>query len=225
MKLFALDSPVMEGFRKLADVIICNVLFVLCSLPIITAGASLAALYESMQILIADTDNGLIFLDFFKAFKKHFKRGSLMWLLVLAAGVVLYLYYRAIGTLGGGLQKTYTVTFYAILIVAAFVIQYIYPMLVYRRDGIFATVKNAVTLSVVALPCTLLSIGLLALSLVLSGMVYYQSGYGIIFLWIVCGFGLVCYMNGMLFNRAMKRLNLECQNPAIRIPEDEEEEE
>ena len=44
MRLFDLNSPLMVALGKLADIIICNIMFCLFSLPVITIGASLTAL-------------------------------------------------------------------------------------------------------------------------------------------------------------------------------------
>ena len=52
MRFFDPDGPMMTALSKLADIVICNVMFVLfClfSLPIVTIGASLAALFTCMQ--------------------------------------------------------------------------------------------------------------------------------------------------------------------------------
>ena len=46
MRLFDLNSPLMVALGKLADIIICNIMFCLFSLPVITIGASLTALYH-----------------------------------------------------------------------------------------------------------------------------------------------------------------------------------
>ena len=44
MRLFDPEGPLMTALSKLADIIICNLMFVLFSVPIITFGASLTAL-------------------------------------------------------------------------------------------------------------------------------------------------------------------------------------
>ena len=43
-KFFNLDSPLMSGLSKLADLIWLNILAFICSIPIITIGASMTAL-------------------------------------------------------------------------------------------------------------------------------------------------------------------------------------
>ena len=76
MKLFDPNGPLMTALGKLADIVICNLMFCLFSLPVITVGASLTALYACMQKLIYDDDEkaeGLIFRDFWRAFRSNFR--------------------------------------------------------------------------------------------------------------------------------------------------------
>ena len=40
MKLFDPDSPIMSFLARVADLVILNVLWLLCCLPVVTAGAS-----------------------------------------------------------------------------------------------------------------------------------------------------------------------------------------
>ena len=50
-KIFNYDSKFFAGMTKVSDTIIINILFVICSIPIVTIGASITALYSvSMKI-------------------------------------------------------------------------------------------------------------------------------------------------------------------------------
>ena len=48
MSLFDMNGPLMNALRKLANIILCNIVFCLLSLPLFTIGAALAALYACM---------------------------------------------------------------------------------------------------------------------------------------------------------------------------------
>ena len=45
-KLLGPESPLMTALGTLADLVFCNILFCLFSLPLFTVGASLTALYD-----------------------------------------------------------------------------------------------------------------------------------------------------------------------------------
>ena len=81
-KVFALDSPLMNGLSKLADLIWLNILATICCIPIITIGASLTALHYVVLKMVKD-EEGYITRSFFKSFKENFKQATLMWLMLL----------------------------------------------------------------------------------------------------------------------------------------------
>ena len=43
---FDMNNPVMRTLSTLADIVVLNLLTLLCALPVITGGAALTALYE-----------------------------------------------------------------------------------------------------------------------------------------------------------------------------------
>ena len=70
-KLFDLDSPIMNFLGKLADLIILNILAFICCIPIVTAGASMTALYYVCLKMVRNNE-GYIMKSFFKSFKQNF---------------------------------------------------------------------------------------------------------------------------------------------------------
>ena len=68
MKFFNYDSPIMQFLTRLTDLFILNFLFLICSIPIITIGASATALY-SVTLKMAKNEESYIFSSFFRAFK------------------------------------------------------------------------------------------------------------------------------------------------------------
>ena len=95
MRLFDVNGPLVSAMSKLADIVICNVMFCLFSLPIVTIGASLAALFTCMQQLIyeEERDEGLVFRAFWNAFLRNFRQATALWLICLGAMAFLSAYY------------------------------------------------------------------------------------------------------------------------------------
>ena len=83
-----IDNPIMRGMGRLADFIILNLLWVVCSIPIITIGASTTALYTVMLKLVKN-EEGYIAKGFLKAFKENFKQATVIWLILLVAGLLI----------------------------------------------------------------------------------------------------------------------------------------
>ena len=50
--LFNLDNPVMQFLSRVADIMLLNMLTLVCSLPIITAGAALSAPVFVRQVCV-----------------------------------------------------------------------------------------------------------------------------------------------------------------------------
>ena len=82
MKLFNLDSPVMVFLSKVANLMILNVLTIICCIPIFTAGAAITALYY-VTIKMARGDDPYIIKGYFKSFKENFKQATIIWLIML----------------------------------------------------------------------------------------------------------------------------------------------
>ena len=72
MKLFNLDSPVMVFLSKGANLMILNVLTIICCIPIFTAGAAITALYY-VTIKMARGDDPYIIKGYFRQvmIKRH----------------------------------------------------------------------------------------------------------------------------------------------------------
>ena len=83
MKLFDYDGPLMTVLRKLLSVLLAGVLFLLCCIPVFTAGASFAALYDVTERSLKDS-RGYVVNGFFDSLKEN-------WRQTLPAGAVFAL--------------------------------------------------------------------------------------------------------------------------------------
>ena len=71
MRLDVTDNPVISGMSRIFDMMCLNVLWLVCSLPIFTIGASTTAMYTVM-LKVVKNEEGYIVKGFFKAFKENF---------------------------------------------------------------------------------------------------------------------------------------------------------
>ena len=78
----------MQFITKLACTAYLNLLWFICCIPIVTAGASTTALYYVTLKMVKDEESGLT-RAFFHSFKENFRQGTIIWLILLAAGIVL----------------------------------------------------------------------------------------------------------------------------------------
>ena len=87
-KIFSLDSPIIQGLAKIADLMLLNMLYVISCLPVITIGAATAALYDVTTRLAKD--DALIWRHYWQAFRSNFKQATLIWILLLLVGSLIY---------------------------------------------------------------------------------------------------------------------------------------
>ena len=81
-KIFNYDSKFFAGMTKVSDTIIINILFVICSIPIVTIGASITALY-SVSMKITRDEDIYAAKEFIKQFKQNFKQSTIIWIILL----------------------------------------------------------------------------------------------------------------------------------------------
>ena len=83
-RFFDLDNVVWRTIDKIGKIFLLNLLWLICSLPVFTIGASTTALiYTSMKL----SDNeGYWHQNFFSSFKENFKQATALFFIYLAAG-------------------------------------------------------------------------------------------------------------------------------------------
>lgn len=86
-RIFNYDNVVFRFFRKLGYVWWLNILWLVCSLPIVTIGASTSALIYSCMKL--QKDDGYPTNNFFKSFKENFVQATGIWIMYLVVGALL----------------------------------------------------------------------------------------------------------------------------------------
>lgn len=87
-KLFSYDNPVWRFMGRVADVFFLTVFWAVCSLPVITIGASTTALYY-VSLKMVKNREGYIGRSFFKAFKDNFMQSTAVWMIMLFIGIFL----------------------------------------------------------------------------------------------------------------------------------------
>jgi uncharacterized membrane protein YesL len=90
MRFFSVESGFYRFLCRFVDVVVLNFWLVVCSLPVITAGASITAAY-CVALKMAKEEEGYITKDFFAAFRSNFKQGTILWILTLVCSYLVYL--------------------------------------------------------------------------------------------------------------------------------------
>lgn len=213
--IFNLDNPVWNFMSKVADLIILNVLAIICSIPIVTIGASWTAMYF-VTIRMVRKEESYIVKDFFRSFKENFKQSTIIWLIALATIAIFVgdvMIYRMIP------EQIPQALMIAVLILAYLVlgtIIYVFPLLSRFHNTIKGTIKNAFLVSLVNVPYTLVFAILLVIPIIIAFFVIEASPFILMF-----GFSLPAYIASIFWVRIFKKF--EPKEEAVQEDEGAEE--
>ena len=180
---------------RVADLIILNVIFLICCLPIVTIGASLTALHY-VTLKMARNEESYIVKSFFKSFKQNFKQATIINIIMLVIGAILYFDLHIVMGMSGSLSQVLYIIFIAFAFLYLIVFLYIYPVLSKFYNSIKNTFRNAILMSIRNLPYTILMavITIAPASVFLIQNIQVQST--VIMLLLLMGFSLEAFING-----------------------------
>lgn len=128
---------------KIAIIVGANLTFLVFSIPVVTIGPALAALYYVMLETLYRNSALNPFKTFWKGFKENFKKGILTWLIFLAIAVLAYFDIR-FSRYAGGIFSAFLVGIYVVLIAAVILYSYLYPVMASFNGTIKELFTNSV---------------------------------------------------------------------------------
>lgn len=159
MKKFKIDNPFFNLMDQIGDLVILNVLWLVCCLPVISIGASTMAMTD-VTLKMAAGEAPAISRTFFRAFRENFKQATILFLALLVMGAILFLdFLISPGYSGflGGMLLVGSVAFGVVWLWAAI---YIFPVMLTFQDKFKETLKKAVMISFIYFPYTLVISGI-----------------------------------------------------------------
>ena len=212
-RIFNMDNKFFTFMGRVADLIILNLLFILCCIPIFTIGTSITAMYY-VTLKMARNEESYIVRGFFKSFKENFKQGTVIWLVILLFILLEVADFNIMKSASGGI---YTVVKYGLGIIAlllCMITLYVFPVLAKFVNTIKATVRNSLLMSLRHLPYTILMIVIPVAAVVVTLLTAETLTYGLL-LWFLLGFSTLAYINSRFFVKIFDNY----------IPKEEEESE
>ena len=210
-------SLILGYVLPIADLLLLNFLCILCCIPVVTAGASITALYY-VTLKMARDEESYIARSFFRSFKQNFKQATIINIIMLLTAAVLFIDLRIARAGSGAMYKGLFSLFIAFALIYAMILLYIYPILSKFFNSVKNTFVNAFLMSVRHLPLTLLMLVISASPLLLMWLFAYVS-YAqftsiLIMLFILMGFSTLAYWKSKIFVKIFDNY----------IPKDENEE-
>ena len=199
MRFNITDNVIVRALNKICDMVCLNVLWLISCIPVVTIGASTTALYTVMLKLVKN-EEGYILRGFFKAFRSNFRQSTVIWLIILALGLVCWIDYRVAGMMPG----TAGFVMWSIFILLGFfllaVMIYVFPLIARYENSIRATFQNAMLLAVGRLPYTFV-MAAVTVGAVIASLWNTVTLMFAIPLWLLIGGALVAWLNSYILRR------------------------
>lgn len=196
---FNYDNPVWRFIGKFWDIIILSILWMVCSIPVITIGASTTAMYYVTLKLVRDED-GYTFRSFFKSFKENFKQSTIIWLIFLVVGIILGFDLFFFIKMFAGSEKIKAVmvsVFLAMLFIYLAMFTYVFPLQSRFYNPVKRTIFNAFFMSIRHIFQT---IGMIVIDV---GVVFLAFTY--IPQLLIFGIALIAFVNSYMLASVFKR--------------------
>lgn len=193
------DNVVTRALSKICDMMCLNILWLICSIPIITIGASTTALYTIMLKMVRN-EEGYIFRGFFKAFKSNFRQSTIIWLIMLISMIICGVDYRLATMMPGTVGVVMSALFLVIGFAVISVLIYVFPLTARYVNSIRATFKNALILTIARLPYTLLMLAVL-IGAVIASLWNTLTLMIALPAWMFIGVSVVVWINSYILRR------------------------
>ncbi|WP_108775690.1 YesL family protein [Lactimicrobium massiliense] len=196
------DSPVFSKLQLIANLMILNVLWLLCSLPIVTIGASTAALNYTCIKMRRDEGESIVRM-FFHSFKTNIRpalilgTGFLAVLIILTAGFI-----QTLGAINAG--KTVSVVFAVLIVVLLFcwLVYFTYVFMTLSRfdNTIFRTLTNSMYFALHNFISTLKILGIESFGLIIIPLFLWRFIPALFVIVLMIGVPVTAYIISKEFN-------------------------
>ena len=202
-RFFSMDNKFFTFMNKVADLCILNIICLVCCIPIVTAGASITAMYYVTLKMVRGEDP-YIWQNFWKSFRQNFKQGTLIWVFSILVFIFLGMDFYIINSQNTTLFAVIRILLWCVCLVALSVFLYVFPIISHFVCSTTQALKNAVFMTFGHLPYTLVM-------LVITGLILYLCACSVktfalvVVISGICGFSVVAFIYSILFDRIFKK--------------------
>lgn len=186
------------------DLVVLNLIFILFSIPLVTIGASLSALY-TVTIRIAKKEDGPVWSGFVQAFKKNFKIATIIWFIILGFLGLLFAQYLLVINYVGAISNFYFIFLIIEMAVLGIVTAFVFPYIARYDNSIKKTITNAFLIGISNLG------GAIKILVAWAGPIGISIMYPKIFLlswylWLICLFAVIAFISSYSVVKAFSRI-------------------
>lgn len=201
-RLFRYDSPLSRFLSRAVDLIVLNLLWTVCALPVVTAGAAAAAVFVCLRRL--DTDTGHLIRNFFQAFRLCFRAATLFWLGILVVFAALAWNFWLLYAWGFSGKTLLLIFLVAVGALALMLVSWYFPLLAAYGGGMRENFRNSAALGL-SHPWT--SLELMVLNVLPAALLLFRTDwfrYSLLF-WAVIGEAVIAWLSHLLTNAIFRR--------------------
>jgi uncharacterized membrane protein YesL len=198
-----LKTSFVNTLAFLGDIVILNLLFLVCSVPIVTIGAAATACYAGVSRTLQKRETGLVYKTFFADFRAAFRQSTAGWLLELLVLAILAgdIWFAVVYS-----EPDNKFFLIFALVVGAIVLMaslWFYPLVARFQNTFSVQLKNAFLLAFAQFPRTIAALAVWVLVIGLPLLVYEVFAY-LGWLWLLGGISLPMYWTVKLFRKMLQ---------------------
>lgn len=165
MRFFSVEGGLYKFMLGLVNVFKINLLWIICSVPIVTCGAATIAAFD-VTMKMVDDEEGYVARQFLKAFKSNLKKGIPLGILAIVCTYIVWLNFSLFEQIEGN-----PIILLMVGIIAAFIFTlsfiYAFPLQARYENTIVRTLQNSLNISLRYFGRTLLTIFVLAFEILI----------------------------------------------------------
>lgn len=200
------EFKIMTIFSKISDFLLLNFLFVITSIPLVTLGASLTALY-AVNLKMVKGEESYVYRDYFRAFKRNFKQAVPAFLLFAAVfallGINIWISYQTSGLFFMVLRALSTIFIICIFIC----MKYYFPILA-RFDFTFRQIWMHIPHMIVTHAGSFLFLVLLNFPIVFLTVYSLYTAAFVIAIAGIFGFAIFTFIESFIFRKIFKNYEI-----------------
>ena len=199
MKKFGIDNPFFAFMGRVGDILILNILFVITSIPVVTIGMSLSAMYR-VTLRMARKECNYVAKEYFRACREEWKKSTVIWLIMLMSGGVLVFDV----TVGKDMWNALNAAVGALIFIWGMLFTYVFAVQARFENTVKNIFKNALYMAVRHFPFTVIMMALNAIPAVciLFGSMTMALATPI---YVAAGFAVTARINSIFLNRIFRK--------------------
>lgn len=203
------DSVLGRILTRLLDLFILEVLFLLTSIPVITIGAGLTAMFSVCRKLQNESVSSVT-KAYFAEFRESFWKSTGAWVVITVGAFLLGISINYFGR-GSGLSIVPLTVAWGLLVLVYIEFLYVFPLIAWFDNRLFSHFLNGPVLAIFQIKTTLLVTALYAFVIFLV--------VPILPITLLIAFSATVYYASLLFSRAFSKYN------AATLPAEEDSDE